>query len=193
MQPKLPKLPRTFWSSPRRTVSSSGTILCPANGYITDGAGSCSIRSGGIYFHGIRNNLIYRWQYSTNSSGNPVGGFSSQITNIDLSSYSAVLLVYDSYKGGTWLAGGGTAGKMTAVIPVNGTTYTIMYPWNTPHWRSVTALSNGIMFGDGIERKSGYKGMTILGGWFFDLETPFNDGSSVNNAVCRPLELYGFM
>ena len=122
-----------------------------------------------------------------------MGGFSSQITNIDLSSYSAVLLVYDSYKGGTWLAGGGTAGKMTAVIPVNGTTYTIMYPWNTPHWRSVTALSNGIMFGDGIERKSGYKGMTILGGWFFDLETPFNDGSSVNNAVCRPLELYGFM
>ena len=177
-----------------RVVDGSSMVNIQSNAIsITDGAGSCSISSGGIYFHGIRNNLIYRWQYSTNSSGNPVGGFSSQITNIDLSSYSAVLLVYDSYKGGTWLAGGGTAGKMTAVIPVNGTTYTIMYPWNTPHWRSVTALSNGIMFGDGIERTSSYKGTTVLGVWFFDLETPFNDGSSVNNAVCRPLELYGFM
>lgn len=177
-----------------RVMDGSSMVNIQSNAIsITDGAGSCSIRSGGIYFHGIRNNLIYRWQYSTNSNGNPVGDFPSQITNIDLSSYSAVLLVYDSYKGGTWLAGGGTAGKMTAVIPVNGTTYTIMYPWNTPHWRSVTALSNGIMFGDGIERTSGYKGTTILGVWFFDLETPFNDGSSVNNAVCRPLELYGFM
>lgn len=177
-----------------RVMDGSSMVNIQSNAIsITDGKGSCSISSGGIYFHGIRNSLIYQWAYDRDSNGNPTGGFASQITNIDLSSYSAVLLVYDSYKGGTWLAGGGTAGKMTAVIPVNGTTYTIMYPWNTPHWRSVTALSNGIMFGDGIERTSGYKGTTIFGVWFFDLETPFNDGSSVNNAVCRPLELYGFL
>lgn len=160
---------------------------------ITDGTGSCSIRSGGIYFNGIRNNLIYQWAYDRDSKGNPTGGFASQITSIDLSSYSAVLLVYDTHKSGTWFAGGGSAGRVTAILPVNGATYSIMYPWNTPHWRNVTVLKSGIMFGDGTERTSWYKGTTVFGVWGFDLQTPGGDGSVVNNEVCRPLELYGFM
>ena len=177
-----------------RVMDGGSMVNIQANAIsITDGAGSCSVRSGGIYFHGIRNNLIYRWQYDTDASGNPVGGFSSQITSIDLSSYSAVLLVYDSHKNGTWLADGGSAGRMTAVLPVNGATYSIVYPWNTPHWRNVTVLSNGIMFGDGMERTSYYQGATFIGVWFFDLQTPFDDGVNVSNEVCRPLELYGFM
>ena len=125
--------------------------------------------------------------------GIPTGGFASQITNIDLSSYSAVLLVYDTHKKGTWFASGGSAGRVTAILPVNGATYSIMYPWNTPHWRNVTVLPNGIMFGDGIERTSQYGGTTFLGGWSFSLQTPGGDGSAVNNDVCRPLELYGFL
>ena len=160
---------------------------------ITDGNGSCSIRSGGIYFHGIRNSLIYQWAYDRDSNGNPTGEFASQITNIDLSSYSAVLLVYDTRKEGTYFAGGGSAGRITSILPVNGATYSIIYPWNTPHWRNVTVRPNGTMLGDGIERTSWYGGTTVLGGWSFSLETPGGDGSVVNNQVCRPLELYGFL
>lgn len=176
-----------------RVMDGSSMVNIQSNAIsITDGAGSCSISSGGIYFHGIRNSLIYQWVYDRDSNGNPTGGFASQITNIDLSSYSAVLLVYDTNKESTWLASGGSAGRVTAILPVNGATYSIMYPWNTPHWRNVTVLPNGIMFGDGIERTSWYGGLAV-GGWSFSLETPGGDGSAVNNEVCRPLELYGFL
>lgn len=176
-----------------RVMDGSSMVNIQSNAIsITDGKGSCSISSGGIYFHGIRNSLIYQWVYDRDSNGNPTGGFASQITNIDLSSYSAVLLVYDTNKESTWLASGGSAGRVTAILPVNGATYSIMYPWNTPHWRNVTVLPNGIMFGDGIERTSWYGGLAV-GGWSFSLETPGGDGSAVNNEVCRPLELYGFL
>ena len=176
-----------------RVMDGSSMVNIQSNAIsITDGKGSCSISSGGIYFHGIRNSLIYQWVYDRDSNGNPTGGFASQITNIDLSSYSAVLLVYDTNKESTWLASGGSAGRVTAILPVNGATYSIMYPWNTPHWRNVTVLPNGIMFGDGIERTSWYGGLAV-GGWRFSLETPGGDGSAVNNEVCRPLELYGFL
>lgn len=177
-----------------RVMDGSSMVNIQSNAIsITDGMGSCSISSGGIYFHGIRNSLIYQWAYDRDSNGNPTGGFASQITNIDLSSYSAVLLVYDTHKKGTWFASGGSAGRVTAILPVNGATYSIMYPWNTPHWRNVTVLPNGIMFGDGIERTSQYGGVTVFGAWSFSLQTPGGDGSAVNNEVCRPLELYGFL
>ena len=177
-----------------RVMDGSSMVNIQSNAIsITDGMGSCSISSGGIYFHGIRNSLIYQWAYDRDSNGNPTGGFASQITNIDLSSYSAVLLVYDTHKKGTWFASGGSAGRVTAILPVNGATYSIMYPWNTPHWRNVTVLPNGIMFGDGIERTSQYGGLAVLGAWSFSLQTPGGDGSAVNNEVCRPLELYGFL
>lgn len=177
-----------------RVMDGSSMVNIQSNAIsITDGMGSCSISSGGIYFHGIRNSLIYQWAYDRDSNGNPTGGFASQITNIDLSSYSAVLLVYDTHKKGTWFASGGSAGRVTAILPVNGATYSIMYPWNTPHWRNVTVLPNGIMFGDGIERTSQYGGVAVLGAWSFSLQTPGGDGSAVNNEVCRPLELYGFL
>lgn len=171
-----------------RVMDGSSMVNIQSNAIsITDGAGSCSISSGGIYFHGIRNGLIFQWVYDRDSNGNPTGGFASQITNINLSSYSAVLLVYDTHKKGTWFASGGSAGRVTAILPVNGSTYSIIYPWNTPHWRNVTVLPNGIMFGDGIERTSWYTGLN------FSLETPGGDGAAVNNEVCRPLELYGFL
>ena len=177
-----------------RVMDGSSMVNIQSNAIsITDGMGSCSISSGGIYFHGIRNSLIYQWAYDRDSNGNPTGGFASQITNIDLSSYSAVLLVYDTHKKGTWFASGGSAGRVTAILPVNGATYSIMYPWSTPHWRNVTVLPNGIMFGDGIERTSQYGGLAVLGAWSFSLQTPGGDGSAVNNEVCRPLELYGFL
>lgn len=179
-----------------RVMDGSSMVNIQSNAIsITDGAGSCSIRSGGIIFHGIRNSKIFEWPYQKDSSGNPIGEFTAQTTKIDLSSYSSVMLVYDTHKGGTWFASGGSAGRLTVVLPVNGQTYSYAYPWNTIHWRTVKVSDMGITFGSGNERTSSYSGIAVapLGAWSFNLQNPGGDGVDTNDEVCRPLELYGFM
>lgn len=82
-----------------RVVDGSSMVNIQSNAIsITDGAGSCSINSGSITFHGIRNSKIFEWPYEKDSSGNPIGKFTAQTTKIDLSSYSSVMLVYDTHK-----------------------------------------------------------------------------------------------
>ena len=175
-----------------QVVRGNNKVIINDNGIdITDGYGSVSIYSGGISFHGIRNSKIFEWPYEKDSFGNPIGEFTAQTTKIDLSSYSSVMLVYDTYKDGTWFAGGGGAGRLTVVLPVNGQTYSYAYPWNTVHWRKVTVSYNGITFGNGNERTSDYKNNVITG--VIHLEVPISDGVNKNDKVCRPLELYGFM
>lgn len=175
-----------------QVVRGNNKVIINDNGIdITDGDGSVSIYSGGISFHGIRNSKIFEWPYEKDSHGNPIGGFTAQTTKIDLSSYSSVMLVYDTYKDGTWFAGGGSAGRLTVVLPVNGQTYSYAYPWNTVHWRKVTVSYNGITFGNGNERTSDYKNNIITG--VIHLEVPISDGVNKNDKACRPLELYGFM
>lgn len=175
-----------------QVVRGNNKVIINDNGIdITDGYGSVSIYSGGISFHGIRNSKIFEWPYQKDSSGNPTGKFTAQTTTIDLSSYSSVMLVYDTHKKGTWLAGGGSAGRLTVILPVNGQTYSYAYPWNTVHWRKVTVSYNGITFGSGNERTSDYKNNVITG--VIHLEVPIADGVTKNDEVCRPLELYGFM
>ena len=177
-----------------RVVDGSSMVNIQSNAIsITDGAGSCSINSGSITFHGIRNSKIFEWPYEKDSSGNPIGKFTAQTTKIDLSSYSSVMLVYDTHKKGTWLASGGSAGRLTVVLPVNGQTYSYAYPWNTVHWRTVKVSDTGITFGSGNERTSSYSGTTVVGIWSFNLQNPGGDGVDQNDEVCRPLELYGFM
>jgi hypothetical protein len=175
-----------------QVVRGNNKVIINDNGIdITDGYGSVSIYSGGISFHGIRNSKIFEWPYQKDSFGNPIGEFTAQTTKIDLSSYSSVMLVYDTHKKGTWLADGGSAGRLTIVLPVNGQTYSYAYPWNTVHWREVTVSYNGITFGSGNERTSDYKNNIITG--VIRLEVPIADGVTKNDEVCRPLELYGFM
>ena len=177
-----------------RVMDGSSMVNIQSNAIsITDGAGSCSINSGSIIFHGIRNSKIFEWPYQKDSYGNPIGKFTAQTTKIDLSSYSSVMLVYDTHKKGTWLASGGGAGRLTVVLPVNGQTYSYAYPWNTIHWRTVKVSDTGITFGSGNERTSSYSGTTIVGVWSFNLQSPGGDGVDQNDEVCRPLELYGFM
>ena len=177
-----------------RVMDGSSMVNIQSNAIsITDGAGSCSINSGSIIFHGIRNSKIFEWPYEKDSYGNPTGKFTAQTTKIDLSSYSSVMLVYDTHKKGTWLASGGGAGRLTVVLPVNGQTYSYAYPWNTVHWRTVKVSDTGITFGSGNERTSSYSGTTIVGVWSFNLQNPGGDGVNQNDEVCRPLELYGFM
>lgn len=175
-----------------QVIRGNNKVIINDNGIdITDGYGSVSIYSGGIFFHGIRNSKIFEWPYEKDSYGNPIGEFTAQTTKIDLSSYSSVMLVYDTYKDGTWFSVGGNAGRLTVVLPVNGQTYSYAYPWNTVHWREVTVSYNGITFGSGNERTSDYKKNVITG--VIHLEVPISDGVNKNDKVCRPLELYGFM
>lgn len=175
-----------------QVVRGNNKVIINDNGIdITDGYGSVSIYSGGISFHGIRNSKIFEWPYEKDSYGNPKGKFTAQTTKIDLSSYSSVMLVYDTHKEGTWLADGGSAGKLTVVLPINGQTYSYAYPWNTVHWRTVKVSDTGITFGSGNERTSSYN-IVVTPSWF-NLQNPANDGVAVNDEVCRPLELYGFI
>ena len=170
-----------------RVMDGSSMVNIQANAIsITDGMGSCSINSGSIIFNGIRNSKIFEWPYQKDSHGNRIGEFTAQTTKIDLSSYSSVMLVYDTHKGGTWFASGGSAGRLTVVLPVNGQTYSYAYPWNT-----VKVSDTGITFGSGNERTSDYKNNVITG--VIHLEVPITDGVTKNDEVCRPLELYGFM
>lgn len=175
-----------------QVVRGNNKVIINNNGIdITNAYGSVSIYSGGISFHGVRNSKIFEWPYEKDSYGNPIGEFAAQTTKIDLSSYSSVMLVYDTHKDGTWFSGGGGAGRLTVVLPVNGQTYSYAYPWNTVHWRKVTVSYNGITFGNGNERTSDYKNNVITG--VIHLEVPISDGVNKNDKVCRPLELYGFM
>lgn len=175
-----------------QVIRGNNKVVINDNGIdITNAYGSVSIYSGGISFHGIRNSKIFEWPYETDSYGNRIGEFTAQTTKIDLSSYSSVMLVYDTHKKGTWLADGGSAGRLTVILPVNGQTYSYAYPWNTVHWREVTVSYNGITFGSGNERTSDYKNNIITG--VIHLEVPIADGVTKNDEVCRPLELYGFM
>ena len=175
-----------------QVIRGNNKVVINDNGIdITDGYGRVSIYSGGISFHGIRNSKIFEWPYENDSHGNRIGEFTAQTTKIDLSSYSSVMLVYDTHKGGTWFADGGSAGRLTVILPVNGQTYSYAYPWNTVHWREVTVSYNGITFGSGNERTSDYKNNVITG--VIHLEVPIADGVTKNDEVCRPLELYGFM
>lgn len=175
-----------------RVMDGSSMVNIQANAIsITDGMGSCSISSGAIIFNGIRNSKIFEWPYQKDSHGNPIGKFTAQTTKIDLSSYSSVMLVYDTHKDGTWFASGGSAGRLTVILPVNGQTYSYAYPWNTVHWRTVKVTQTGITFGGGKERTSDYRNNVLTG--LIHLEVPISDGVAENDDVCRPLELYGFM
>lgn len=165
---------------------------------IIDENGGCVITESSIYFKGIRNkDVLWKNTYKNEiESSDPnyenySNSFQAQTISIDLSSYSAIILVYDTLKEGTWFSGGGSAGRLTVVLPVNGQTYSYAYPWNTVHWREVTVSYNGITFGNGNERTSDYKNNVITG--VIHLEVPISDGINKNDKVCRPLELYGFM
>lgn len=151
---------------------------------ITDGNGSCTINSGQITFHGIRNSKIADiTDADTQSYGGVWFGF-------DLSNYSSIILTYESYTDDSWWSRDGATGYVSVVLPVNEETFTIVMPWNTPHFRTVRVQKNGIQFGGGVQRKSNYNLGLIKS---FDLETPWKTGWKANDRVCVPKSIYGLM
>lgn len=167
-------------------ITNSGVKVLSGSSMVNITAKSISISSGAITFHGIKNQKpIYAW--------GKLDLFSATTLALDLSSYSAVLITFESKKGSTWLASGGGAGPVSVVLPVNGKTYSMVYPWNTVHRRDVTVKASGIIFGSGQERTSSYTTGVGTMATFFSLESPTVDGWTGNNSVCIPIELYGFM
>ncbi len=151
---------------------------------ITDGNGSCTINSGQITFHGIRNTKIAD---ITNADTQSYGGV---WFGFDLSNYSSIILTYESYTDDSWWSRDGATGYVSVVLPVNGETFTIVMPWNTPHFRTVRVQKNGIQFGGGVQRKSNYNLGLIKS---FDLEKPWTAGWKANDCVCVPKSIYGLM
>lgn len=151
---------------------------------ITDGNGSCTISSGAITFHGIKNTWIRTiTPYDVESYG-------EQFFAIDLSGYSSVILSYASYIDDTWFNSKVSTGYVTVVLPVNGQKYCISMPWNTVHFRDITVSPAGIQFGSGCRRTSKYS-EGLLG--YISLQTPLSAGWETVNSVCVPKELYGLM
>lgn len=157
-----------------------------------------TINKDGLEFNGIKNHKSIRILYNK-ETGEPLKSFEEQTYKVDLTGYSAILITYESTKGATWFAGGGSGGRVSSIIPVNGMTYTLMYAWNTPHFRNITVYQDRIEFGPGKERTSLYAVTVypiIVGvsyGGKFDLQVPVGDGWNTNNAVCVPQEIIGFL
>lgn len=170
-----------------KVISGVAMVNITAAGIeVTDGVGSCTITSGNITFKGIRNKQELWYNSETT--------FAAQtIRPSGLSNYSALMILFRSQKGGTWFAGGGNAGLVSMIVPVNGVEMSMVYPWNTVHKRSVTVYDDRIVFGSGYERTSSYSGTTVLGIWSFNLQNPGGDGWSEDAGMCVPYKIYGFM
>lgn len=188
----------TTYSLARRAAGDAKNAARTATDYIsrddtgthfgTDPEKSFQIGEEGLEFHGIRNQSVaLSW---LDDAGNGMDSFEEQTIYHDFSGVSAVLLTFESNKGSTWFAGGGGGGATSMVIPVNGKPYSMVYPWNTVHRRTVEVHPDRIVFGKGYERTSTYS-QGVVGS--FSLQTPLSDGWSSNSAVCIPRELYEFM
>ena len=170
-----------------RVMDGSSMVNIQSNAIsITDGMGSCSISSGTITFNGIRNKQEL-WYNSETTFG------AQTIRPSGLSSYSALLILFRSQKDGTWFSGGGNAGIVSMIVPVNGVEMSMVYPWNTVHKRSVTVYSDRIVFGQGYERTSTYTTGVAGVATYFSLQSPTGDGWNTSDGMCVPYKIYGFM
>lgn len=164
------------------------------DGGIQFGPGSFNytINQDGLTFNGVKNKLVLQsWRNA--ETNEPMKSFEEQVFAIDLTGYSAILITFESNKNTTWFASGGSGGTISAIIPVNGAVYTLMYPWNTVHCRDITVYQDKIVFGPGKERTSRYSPATGVVWTSLDLQTPTSDGWVTNNNVCVPQEIFGFL
>lgn len=170
-----------------------------ATNYITEGSGSVrffgsssSITMGGngLTFKGIRNQSPL-WTNSDITSGqSSPSDFAAQTISLDLSSYSAVLILYTTSIAAHWWSGA-EDGEMTAIVlPVNGLTTTMLYPYNTLTRRNVRVSTTGVRFYGGYERWQDYN-LGVINS--FELDVPWKVGWHADNGCCIPCYIYGFM
>lgn len=170
-----------------------------ATNYITEGAGgvrffgsSSSITMGGngLTFNGIRNQSPL-WTNSDITSGqSSPSDFAAQTIRLDLSSYSAVLILYTTSIAAHWWSGA-EDGEMTAIVlPVNGMTTTMLYPYNTLTRRNVRVSTTGVRFYGGYERWQDYN-LGVINS--FELDVPWKVGWHADDGCCIPCYIYGFM
>lgn len=182
----------------RKAASDASKV---ATDYIKDSGGSVTVTrpgggasvnmgSGGLGFEGIRNQTPL-WTNSDISSGaSTPSSFGAQTISLDLSSYSAVMIVFTSSVESHWNAGAEN-GEMTALtLPINGQTYTLLYPYNTVTRRNVQVRTDGLRFYGGYERWQDYN-LGIINS--FELDVPWDAGWTLDNNCCVPCYIYGFM
>ena len=182
----------------RKAASDASKV---ATDYIKDSGGSVTVTrpgggasvnmgSGGLGFEGIRNQTPL-WTNSDISSGaSTPSSFGAQTISLDLSSYSAVMIVFTSSVDSHWNAGAEN-GEMTALtLPINGQTYTLLYPYNTVTRRNVQVRTDGLRFYGGYERWQDYN-LGIINS--FELDVPWDAGWTLDNNCCVPCYIYGFM
>ena len=148
------------------------------------------IKPGGLDFHGIRNQSPL-WTNSDITSGqSSPSDFAAQTISLDLSSYSAVLILYTTSIAAHWWSGA-EDGEMTAIVlPVNGLTTTMLYPYNTLTRRNVRVSTTGVRFYGGYERWQDYN-LGIINS--FELDVPWQVGWHADDGCCIPCYIYGFM
>lgn len=148
------------------------------------------IKPGGLDFHGIRNQSPL-WTNSDITSGqSSPDDFAAQTISLDLSSYSAVLILYTTSIAAHWWSGA-EDGEMTAIVlPVNGLTTTMLYPYNTLTRRNVRVSTTGVRFYGGYERWQDYN-LGVINS--FELDVPWKVGWHADDGCCIPCYIYGFM
>lgn len=170
---------------------------------ITDGNGSCTIDSGKITFFGVRNTLIRDFHDIADENLTFSGSYID--VPIDTSGCNYVMLTYESYATSTsygWFSSHKEtyrAGASSIVLPVNGATMAITFPWDTMHRRDVAVFTDKIRFYDGYMRYQEFE-ITDNGTTAFfrpqcdNRQTILSeDGWEYKSNVCVPLQLYGFM
>ena len=148
------------------------------------------IKPGGLDFHGIRNQSPL-WTNSDITSGqSSPSDFAAQTISLNLSSYSAVLILYTTSIASHWWSGA-EDGEMTAIVlPVNGLTTTMLYPYNTLTRRNVRVSTTGVRFYGGYERWQDYN-LGVINS--FELDVPWKVGWHADDGCCIPCYIYGFM
>lgn len=182
----------------RKAASDASKV---ATDYIHDAGGKVTVSrpgggsgvgmgSGGLKFEGIRNQSPL-WTNSDITSGqSSPSDFAAQTISLDLSSYSAVLILYTTSIAAHWWSGA-EDGEMTAIVlPVNGLTTTMLYPYNTLTRRNVRVSTTGVRFYGGYERYQDYN-LGIINS--FELDVPWSAGWHADNGCCIPCYIYGFM
>ena len=202
-------------------ISNDGIVVTDGNSRvnvksgsisITDGTGSCTIDSGKITFFGIRNLQLLDFKNRSYLSVPSSGYVDFQLPD-SAKNCNYVMLLFCSYGDTTsWGWGGwGSAhtttdriGSGNVILPTDGSSMSITFPWDTLHRRQVACYKDKIRFWAGYRRIEEYYFNFVSGSpeSIYGYMTYGEDNKSFyrsdsywteDDDVCVPVQLYGFM